>query len=93
MALTILEKNGTYEVEGRLNVNTAKNFQSHCEALLNSFGELTINIEKTSQIDVDGMKAIGALFTHAITNQRSFYVVGYGCKDIYDELKPTILAA
>ena len=87
MALTIKENNGTYQIEGALNAYTAKHFQLHCQMLLKAYGELTIDIEKTSFIDTNGMRAIKALFKKTMTSQRKFYVVGTGCKDIYDDLR------
>ncbi|ARV10186.1 hypothetical protein BTO05_11265 [Winogradskyella sp. PC-19] len=93
MALTIKENNGAYQLEGVLNVNTANHFLTHCEILLNAFGKLTIDIEKTSLIDSDGMRAIKSLFANANTSQRKFYVIGTGCKDIYDDMRTTNTAA
>lgn len=93
MTLTIKENNGTYQLEGALNVNTVKYFENHCEMLLKASGKLTIDIEKTSFIDTDGLQAIIALFNNAKTNQTNFCVIGTGCKDIYDEMRFTNTAA
>lgn len=93
MALTIKENNGEFLVEGAINASTAKNFQSHCEMLMQAFGELTINIEKITEIDKNGLNALKALYDNALNFNRAFYMVGVGCKEIYDEFRFTVAAA
>jgi anti-anti-sigma regulatory factor len=93
MALTIREKNNVFTIEGSINANTASNFQSHLEMLLNAFGELTIDIENVSEIDTNGLAAIRALYDNALNYNRGFFIVGTGCKEIYDEFRYTVLAA
>jgi len=93
MSLTIKENNGEFLVEGAINASTAKNFQNHCEALLKAFGELTINIEKITSIDVNGLTALRALYDNALNFNRGFFIVGNGCKEIYDEFRYTVAAA
>ncbi len=87
MALTIKENNGEFLVEGAINASTAKHFQNHCEMLLNALGNLTINIEKITQIDKSGLQALKAIYDRAITYNKNFYMVGVGCKEIYDEFR------
>ncbi len=93
MALKIKEKNGEFLVEGVINATTAKHFQNHCESLLNTFGELTINIEKIIAIDTNGLSAIKALFETASKYNKRFFITGTGCKEIYDEFKIRVSAA
>ena len=93
MALTIKENNGEFLVEGAINASTAKNFQSHCEMLLNAYGDLTINIENITEIDKNGLQALKALYDNALNYNRGFYMVGVGCKEIYDEFRYTVAAA
>ena len=85
MALKITKQNRTFLVEGTLNATAAMNFQNHCESILNTYGALTIDIEMVTEIDPNGMKALRALYRNALTYSRPFYVVGTGCKEIYDD--------
>ena len=85
MALKITKRNGKFLVEGTLNATTAMNFQNHLEAILNTYGALTIDIEMLTEIDTNGMKALRALYRNALIYNRPFYVVGTGCKEIYDD--------
>ena len=93
MALTIKENNNVFTVEGSINASTARHFQSHFEMLLNAFGELTIDIEKVSEIDTNGLAALRALYDNALNYNRGFFIVGNGCKEISDELRYTVPAA
>ncbi|WP_296311103.1 STAS domain-containing protein [Winogradskyella sp. UBA3174] len=92
MSLTIKENNNVFTVEGSINANTAQNFQSHFEMLLNAFGELTIDIENVSEIDANGLEAIRVLHDNALNYNRGFFILGNTYKDIYDELRYTEVA-
>ncbi len=93
MALTIKENNGEFLVEGAINASTAKHFLNHCEMLLNAFGDLTINIENITEIDKNGLQALRVLYDNALNYNRGFYMIGVGCKEIYDEFRFTAAAA
>jgi len=93
MALTIKEKNNVFTVEGSINASTARHFQSHFEMLLNTFRELTIDIESVSEIDKNGLAAIKVLYDNALSNNRAFFILGTGCKEIYDEFRYSVTAA
>lgn len=90
---TISESNGDYVIEGVINMMSAKRFQTICESLLNSNGTLTINIEQITEIDKAGLLAIRALYDNALNYNREFYMVGVGCKEIYDEFRYTVAAS
>lgn len=93
MALIIKENNNVFKVEGVINAGTAKNFQSHFELLLNVYGDLIIDIDNVSEIDANGINAIKALYNNASLNNKDFFIVGNGCKEISDELRYTVAAA
>ncbi|WP_331497758.1 STAS domain-containing protein [Flavivirga spongiicola] len=92
MALKITKQNRTFLVEGTLNATTAMSFQNHLEAVLNTYETLTIDIEMVTEIDTNGMKALRALYSNALIYNRPFYIVGTGCKEIYDDLTFTNVA-
>ena len=87
MSLTIKETNGIFNLEGSINAATAKYFQTHFETILNASKKLTINIDNIIEIDINGMKALKRLHTNALIFNRYFYIVGNGCKEIYDEFR------
>lgn len=90
---TINECNGNFVVKGVVNVLSARCFRSKCEKLLNTHGELTINIEQITEIDKAGLVAIRTLYDNALNHNRGFYMVGVGCKEIYDEFRYTVAAS
>lgn len=93
MALTIKENNGAYQLEGALNVNTAKNFQAHCELIMNHDKQLTIDVQFLTDIDEDGIKAIHALYTNAIYKDCAFFIEGNRSKKLYEAFPFTVAAA
>lgn len=86
MALKITEQSGIFLVEGIINASTATNFKNHLESLLNEHETVTIDIENVTEIDACGMNVMRTLYSHALIKNRSFYIVGTGCKEVYDDL-------
>ena len=56
MALKILRNDNTFTLEGQIDATTASSFQTHFNITLNTLENLTIDINKVTQIDVKGMK-------------------------------------
>lgn len=87
MALQILEINGMYYLQGRINAGTSEFLLNHLLPQLNSSGKMDINIDDVSEIDTNGLSTIEYLYNHATSNKKEFTITGYGCKDIYDHLR------
>ena len=85
MALQILEHNGTFYLQGNLNATTSRSFIIHFDYMIKTIKNITVNIDKVKEIDVNGVAAFKTLFATALKQQNSFSVIGNGCKDIYDE--------
>ncbi|MFI8606243.1 STAS domain-containing protein [Cellulophaga baltica] len=93
MALKILStKNGTFAVEGEINAATASQFKSHFETNLNTLNVLTVDIDKITEVDATGMRALRSLYKKAFLENKSFSIVGNGCKDIYDDFRASNIA-
>lgn len=86
MSLRIKENNGTILVEGFINSNTVNQFKEHLEFLLAYNKSVTINIDKVTAINKNGLKVIEDLFRDAKIKNKGFHIVGYGCKEIYDSI-------
>lgn len=86
MPLKIKEINGVFLLEGIINSTTLKKFKAHLEFLITYTKSVTINIENVSAIDKNGLQAIQELFKVAQAKKKSFTVIGYGCKSIYETL-------
>ena len=92
MALQIKENNGVFELEGAINNATAQSFKMHMNALMLSNQQITINIEKVDEIDITGLKALKELYMNSKGKDQSFYIVGYGCKEIYHDFRTSYAA-
>ena len=87
MALTIKEHNGTFYLEGTINEKTARGFKEYVEFLIHYAKQTTININGVNGIDGNGMKALQELYNIALNINKKFYIVGNGCKEIYDDFQ------
>lgn len=85
MALQISENNGTFFLQGNINASTSKYLTTHIERTMNTVKQVTVDIAKVSAIDTNGVAALKKLFLNASNNNKTFSIVGYGCKDLYNE--------
>lgn len=86
MALSITQKKEIFLVSGTLNAMTALSFQNHFELALKSCDELVINIENVAGIDANGMRAMRFIYNESVFYDKKLYIVGTGCKEVYDDL-------
>lgn len=93
MALIIKENMGTYLLEGRLNTTTAEDFLKHFKQVIAANGKATINIENLIEIDETGLSALKLLIlNNAKYFKKNVFVVGIGCKEIYDDFRSNMVA-
>ncbi|WP_417558686.1 STAS domain-containing protein [Mesoflavibacter zeaxanthinifaciens] len=92
MALSITKNKKAFEVKGRINATTASFFKTHFINALNSKNGLSIDINNVTEIDSNGMRALKELYSKAKTYKKPFYILGNGCKEIFDELRIESLA-
>ena len=84
MALQIFKKNETFELCGSLNSETSRSFIIHFEYLINTFKNVTVNIDKVEEIDACGVEALKTLIAISLKSDSRFYIIGNGSKDIYN---------
>ncbi|OIQ30362.1 MAG: hypothetical protein BM564_03055 [Bacteroidetes bacterium MedPE-SWsnd-G2] len=88
MALKITEKNGIFMVEGAINTATSKYFESHIWAIINKYNNVTINIDNVNYIDSNGLSILRNVYLSCLMKYNiAFYIVGNGCKEIYDDFR------
>ena len=88
MALTITEQNGIFNIEGSIINTTSKYFKIHMSEILKKYNKVTINIDKVSQIDEAGLSVLRYFHISSLMKyNRAFYIVGNGCKEIYDDFR------
>lgn len=92
MALEIKENNGTFFIEGMINASTVKQFKNHVEFLMLYTKGVTLNIDSVTEIDANGMHALRDLYTIALIENKSFYITGNGCKEIFQDFESNLAA-
>lgn len=86
MALTIFRNDNTFILDGKINAMTARRFEKHVNTTFKTIKNLTIDISKVTEIDTKGVAALMVIYKKAKTENKTFSIVGSGCKDIYEEL-------
>lgn len=84
MTLRILKKKSVYHVKGEIVSPNVSLLLNYFIKKINKKNKVTLNIEEARQIDRSGLNAIKELMTLASKKQKNFFIVGGGCKEIYD---------
>lgn len=92
MTLQIIPNNGTFHLQGNLTKSTTRSFIIQFEYLVQNIKNVTINNDRISKIDKNGVEAIKTLMAIALRNGNEFSVVGKGSKDIYEDFLTPIAA-
>lgn len=85
MSLKISEKSGTFFVNGKINTSTLHSFETYFQYNLSQSNKVIMNIDDVIEIDKSGLEIIRSLKNKALLENKMFSVVGYGCKEIYDD--------
>ncbi len=85
MSLKISEQNGTFFVNGKINTSTLNSFKSYFHYNLSQNNKVIMNIDNVIEIDKSGLEIIRNLNNKALLENKMFSIVGYGCKEIYDD--------
>lgn len=93
MTLTIKKNHGLFSVAGAITAATAQHFQTYFENVLESSGDLTIDIENINEIDEDGVNAIRVLYNNARNFERGFLIIGNVSKHIFESIRSIKVAA
>ena len=83
MALSILNHSGIFILEGNLCTSTSRSFIIHFEYLINTYKNVTINIDRVKTIDSCGVEALKTLIAISLKNNSLFYIIGKEYKDIH----------
>ncbi|MEO1029833.1 MAG: STAS domain-containing protein [Bacteroidota bacterium] len=92
MALQIKENNGVFILEGAINTTTAQSLKIHMDTMLLNNEEVTIHIGKVNEIDRAGLSILRELYTNSKRDNQAFYIIGYGCKDLYHDFRTNYAA-
>lgn len=90
MSMTITKQNEIYFLKGQINSTSNLYFMAYFEAAFTSSNKIKINIEEVDAIDKDGLKALFYVMQKASEEEKTFSIIGYGCKEIYDHFDQNI---
>jgi anti-anti-sigma regulatory factor len=87
MPLKILKKKSVYHLKGEVITPNVEKLLIYFTKKIKKKSKITLNIEEAVEIDKSGLNAIQQLMTLATNKQKTFYIVGGGCKEIYDHFQ------
>lgn len=87
MALTLRDQDGVFVAAGSINKATSESFQLHLNTIFDQYKSVTINIDEVNQIDANGLSVLKEFYLIGLRYNRNFFIIGNGCKEIYDEFK------
>lgn len=86
MSLKISKKKSVYYLKGVISKITVKKFLNYFKKIINKKKRIVLNIEETIQIDKSGLKAIKTILRKGKEKSKEIFIVGNGCKEIYDDI-------
>lgn len=87
MSITITHNNNLYQVVGTLNRQSVGRFQQEFQDVFERQNSVTISIAGLKSIDKEGVSALAKLYNESIVLKKQLSIVGFGCKDLYDDFK------
>lgn len=87
MDLKITNCNNFFKIKGNLNKNNLGLFHKEFENIFDKVKEVTISVQEIESMDKHGVEAIAQLHNEAVSKNRRFSIVGFGCKELYDHFQ------
>ena len=87
MSLKISKKKGIYSLKGVISKPTVKLFLSYFKKKINKNKKIVLDINETKFIDKSGLNAIKKLVKEGAEKSKEVFIVGNGCKEIYDDMQ------
>ena len=85
MAVLIENQDNVLFAKGEINQFNAKILKSFIKSQFEAFDRVVLNINDVKKIDKEGINILTSLYRTSLMKNKSFSIVGYGCKDIYDD--------
>ncbi|WP_406682679.1 hypothetical protein N1F78_08240 [Seonamhaeicola sp. MEBiC1930] len=87
MSLLINHSNNFFQLAGVLNETNADKLKKVLTKGLKKFDKLIISIEDVESMDRFGVDILSEIHHQAVSDNKSFSIIGYGCKDLYNHFK------
>ena len=86
MHVNITKQKNHFFLKGDLKNSNSKKVKKKINNFFKKNHSVTLNISEVKEMDSKTVNSIVNLFTKAIDRDKEINLVGYGTKDIYDEL-------
>ena len=86
MSLKISKKKSVYFMKGRITKSTVNLFLIYFKKKLFKKEKIVLNIDAIKQIDRIGLKALKEFIKEGVGRSKEVFIIGYGCKEIYDDM-------
>lgn len=86
MSLKIQKKKSVYHLQGVINKTTVDVFLSYFKKKIDKKKKVVLNIDETIRIDKMGLNALKEIIKNGSEKSKEVFIVGYGCKEIYDDM-------
>lgn len=86
MSLKFTKQNGTYFVNGQLNLTTTRSFILYFGCILAQNESVIVNIDGVTEIDKDGLEGIKKMTAVAVRNNKAFTIIGSDYEEFYQDI-------
>ena len=84
LPLQISKKNSVYHLKGQIVARNVTKLLNYFIKKIDKKKTITLNIQEAIEIDKNGLNALQELMTLATSKEKRFFIIGDGCKEIYD---------
>ena len=84
LPLQISKKNSVYHLKGQIVARNVTKLLNYFIKKIDKKKTITLNIQEAIKIDKKGLNALKELMNLATSKEKRFFIVGDGCKEIYD---------
>jgi ABC-type transporter Mla MlaB component len=84
LPLQISKKNSIYHLKGQIVARNVTKLLNYFIKKIDKKKTITLNIQEAIKIDKKGLNALKELMNLATSKEKRFFIVGDGCKEIYD---------
>ncbi|MFY0629596.1 MAG: STAS domain-containing protein [Flavobacteriaceae bacterium] len=85
MTLSLENQNNVFYAKGMIDEYNSEVLKRYILLQFQKNSNVTIDISGVFKIDKYGMRVLTSLYRNSLEKDKKFRIVGYGCKEIYDE--------
>ena len=85
LPLQISKKKSVYHLKGKIVTPNVASLLNYFIKKIDKKKTITLNIQDAVEIDKNGLNALKELMNLATSKEKTFSIVGSGCKEIYDD--------